>query len=284
LKLQLPSDPVRLWEVSVGGRPVTARQAGDETLIPLPATVDPNAPVEVKVRLGKPAIDRRHVSLVLPTVFAPVLKTQWNVNADQNHVLVSSGGNVEPMMPSRWPNGFDWLANRGLLPLIALAVLAVIAGIVGSTPFKLYAFAIAMVIAGAACWDALMNTAPAAPLQLSLPVLASGESVKLEVTNIPAWRAFISWPGFAMVMFGTIVTFLAWRVRESNLAWLVRWIAFGMIAIGLLLQTNGASWFYGLVMLAIAVPPPFISLPVARITAVCVATSFEVNSPSPLKF
>jgi hypothetical protein len=253
LKLQLPSDPVRLWEVSVGGRPVTARQAGDETLIPLPATVDPNAPVEVKVRLGKPAIDRRHVSLVLPTVFAPVLKTQWNVNADQNHVLVSSGGNVEPMMPSRWPNGFDWLANRGLLPLIALAVLAVIAGIVGSTPFKLYAFAIAMVIAGAACWDALMHTVPAAPLQLSLPVLASGESVKLEVTNIPAWRAFISWPGFAMVMFGTIVTFLAWRVRESNLAWLVRWIAFGMIAIGLLLQTNGASWFFGLVMLAIAV-------------------------------
>lgn len=252
LKLQLPSDPVRLWEVSVGGRPVTARQAGDETLIPLPATVDPNAPLEVKLRLGKPATDGQHVSLVLPTVFAPVLKTQWNVNADPNHVLLASGGTVEPMMPSRWPNGFDWLANRGLLPLIALAVLAVVVGIVGSIPFKLVALATACLIAGAAGWDALMHTEPVASLQLSLPVLASGESVKLDVTNIPAWRAFVSWPGVAVAILGAIVTFLAWRVRESKMGWLVRWIGFGMIATGLLLQTNGATWFFGWIMLAIS--------------------------------
>lgn len=255
LKLQLPGGPVRLWEVTVAGRPVTARQAGEETLIPLPATVDPNAPVEVKLRLGKPATDGQHVSLVLPTVFAPVLKTQWNVNADPNHVLLSNGGTVEPMMPSQWPNGFDWIANRGLLPLIALAVLAVVAGIVGivgSIQLKLYAFAIAFLIAGAAGWDALNHSVPAEPLQLSLPVLASGENVKLDVTNIPAWRAFVSWPGVLLVLLGAIVTILAWRVRESQNGWLVRWIAFGMIATGLLSQTNGASWFFGWVMLAIA--------------------------------
>ena len=67
--------------MAVNGRPVTARQAGDETLIPLPGGADPNAPVEVSLRLGKPALDKRHASLVLPTVFAPVLKTQWNVKA-----------------------------------------------------------------------------------------------------------------------------------------------------------------------------------------------------------
>ena len=55
LKLQLPAAPVRLWAVSVNGRPVTARQAGDATLIPLPGGADPNEPIEVSLRLGKPA-------------------------------------------------------------------------------------------------------------------------------------------------------------------------------------------------------------------------------------
>ena len=37
LRIQLPSEPVRLWEVTVNGEPVTARSSGDETLIPLAA-------------------------------------------------------------------------------------------------------------------------------------------------------------------------------------------------------------------------------------------------------
>ena len=264
LKLQLPGDPVRLWEVSVNGRPVTARQAGDETLIPLPGGADPNVPIEVSLRLGKPASDRRRASLKLPIVFAPVLKTQWNVKADENHVLIPSGGSVEPTVPAAWPNGFDWLGERGLVPLVALVVLAVGVAASNSIPIRLFALAIAILVAAGAGWLAFKQIEPAVPLQLSLPVLASGESVGLEVSNIPRWRATISWPGIGLGLVGFVLLSLAWRIRTAGgrwpVRWLARWIAFGLIACGLLLQNNGAPWFFGLLALSILL---FQFLPVA---------------------
>ncbi len=253
LKIKLPGDPVRLWAVSVNGRPVTARQAGDETLIPLPGGADPNVPVEVSVRLGKPALEKRHASLVLPTVFAPVLKTQWNVKADENHVLIPSGGTVEPTMPIVWPNGFDWLAERGLIPFIALAIIAIVGATASTVPIRLFALALAIVLAGAAGWDAFNHITPAAPLQLSLPVLASGEQVNLEVGNIPSWRAYLSLPGIAIAVAGGLLALLGWRIGASANAWLVRWIALGLISTGLLLQTNGAPWFFGLLVFTLVV-------------------------------
>ena len=57
-KVKLPAAPVRLWEVSVNGRPVTARQADDGTLIPLPGGTDPNIPVEVRLRSGQTGCSR----------------------------------------------------------------------------------------------------------------------------------------------------------------------------------------------------------------------------------
>ena len=112
---------------------------------------------------------------------------------------------------------------------------------------------LALLIAGFASWDAFKQIPPAAPLQLSLPVLASGESVNLEVGNIPSWRAYVSWPGIATAVVGVLFGVWAWRIRKLDMAWYARWIALGMIAVGLLLQTNGAAWFFGLLALIIAV-------------------------------
>ncbi|MFO1066217.1 MAG: hypothetical protein U0892_20355 [Pirellulales bacterium] len=117
LKVRLPAEPVKLWAASVNGRPVTARQAGDDTLIPLPGEADPNTSIEVSLRLGKPASDAGSAALELPTVFAPVLKTQWNINGDENHVLIPNGGNVEPTVPVRYPNGLDQLLQSDLCSL-----------------------------------------------------------------------------------------------------------------------------------------------------------------------
>jgi hypothetical protein len=91
LKIRLPDAPVRLWEATVNGQPVTARQADDATLIPLPGGTDPNLPVEVRLRLGKPTVDESNPRLTLPIVFAPVLKTQWNIVGDEKYVLVPDG-------------------------------------------------------------------------------------------------------------------------------------------------------------------------------------------------
>ncbi|MDX1925544.1 MAG: hypothetical protein SFV81_03440 [Pirellulaceae bacterium] len=251
LKLQLPGEPVKLWAVAVNGRPVTARKAGDATLIPLPSGADPNAPIEVSLRLGKPAQDKRQASLQLPTVFAPVLKTQWNLKPDENHVLVPMGGSVEPTMPVVWPNGFDWLAGQGLLPLVGLAVLAIVVVTINSIPVRLMAMALAIIVAVAASMFAFQHIEPAVPLQLNLPVLASGEVVGLEVGNTPQWRAFISWPGVALVMAGTVLLVIVGQLKTATRFWFMPWIACGLVACGLLMQNNGATWFFGALALAI---------------------------------
>ena len=253
LKLQLPTDPVRLWAVSVNGQPVTARRAGNETLIPLPGGTDPNTPVEVSLRLGKPAQDKRTASLELPTVFSPVLKTQWNVKADVNHTLIATGGSVGPKVPVMWPNGFDSLAQRGLIPLASLALLTVVIAFVRSLALRLIALALSVMVAVAATWDALTHLVPSPPLQLSLPVLASGESLSLEVGNLPSWRAMVSLPGVAIVVAGCLLALLTFRKRVPKAGWFVRWIAMGMIAAGVLLQTNGAPWFFALLTLVVLV-------------------------------
>ena len=117
---------------------------------------------------------------------------------------------------------------------------------------RLFALAIAIVVAGGAGLDAFNQITPAAPLQLSLPVLASGESVDLEVGNIPSWRAYISWPGVAIAMVGSLSLLALASLPELTVSgWLLRWIALGLIAAGVLLQTNGAPWFFGLLALAI---------------------------------
>ncbi|MEZ6149014.1 MAG: hypothetical protein R3C09_02745 [Pirellulaceae bacterium] len=122
LKVKLPAEPVRLWAVSVNGQPVTARRAGEDTLIPLPGGTDPNIPVEVSLRLGKPAVDESNPQLALPIVFAPVLKTQWNVVGDEKHVLIASGGTVAPPVPVLRPSGFEWLAQDGMLSLLLIGL------------------------------------------------------------------------------------------------------------------------------------------------------------------
>ena len=57
---------------------------------------------------------------MLPTVFAPVLKTEWNVRGDDQRVLVPAGGTVEPPVPVLRPSGFDGLARRGTSSLLAV--------------------------------------------------------------------------------------------------------------------------------------------------------------------
>jgi hypothetical protein len=251
LKLQLPGEPVRLWEVAVNGRPVTARQAGDATLIPLPGGADPNVPIEVSLRLGKPALEKGSALLALPTVFAPVLKTQWNVRANEQHVLIPRGGSVEPTVPVAWPNGFDWLADQGLIPFVVLAVLLSTCAFVHLKPLRLIALCIAVIVAGFAFWEAFSQIQPLAPLDLNLPVLASGESVDLEVANLPAWRAYLSVPGLVIGVLGIVVLLMSCRSPDSRTRGIVQWISYGLIAVGVLMQPNGAPWFFGLVAIAV---------------------------------
>lgn len=254
LRVKLPEEPVRLWAVSVNGQPVTARQTGTDTLIPLPSAADPNAPMEVKLRLGKPAIEDAYAELKLPVIDSPVLKTKWSLQCDYNYVLTFVDGTVEPTVPVLWPNGFEWIADKGLFSTIAVVVLALFGGIVasqrGMIRFSAILFyGLAIFVAGAAFVQAVKEAGPPIPLQMDLPVLAAGESLSVNVHAIPLWRVQVSWTGVGLILGGLGVLMIAWFARKSATVrfWLMT--SFALLSVGALLQANGGVIFFAAVAL-----------------------------------
>ncbi len=257
-KIKIPGDPVRLRAVSVNGQPVTARQADDGTLIPLPGGTDPNIPIEVSLRLGKPAVKKSYPELALPVVFSPVLKTQWNVTGDEKHVLVPTGGTVEPPVPVLRPSGFDWVAKQGIISLFVIGLFTFI-GIWSrdKTGFwrmlGLLSLAIAIFVSCRTAQTALAQTGSPEPLQLSLPILSAGETVQLTVNNMPVWRVDLSLMGLAAALAGIGMIVWSFRKHETFRRMQIRCGGMLLIALGVLLQGDGAPWFYGLLALTILI-------------------------------
>jgi hypothetical protein len=254
LRLKLPGDPVRLWEVSVDGNPVTARQDGDTTLIPLPAGSDPNIPVQISVRLGKPAVSESRPYLALPTVDAPVLKTQWSITGDEKHVLSPGSGTVTPPQPVLPRNGFHWVVTRGLVPLLVIGLLSIFGYWARnqSTFLQLTALACFLIAIGVSLSTAavaISQRRPPLPLTLSLPILSAGEPIALQVYNTPLWRVNLSWYGLTTIVIG--LTVMVWSFFKEELRTLTLSAGIFLLALGILWQGDGASWFYGLLTMAI---------------------------------
>jgi hypothetical protein len=255
-RIKLPAAPVRLWEVSVDGRPVTARKADEVTLIPLPGATDPNTPVEVSLRLGKPTVDESNLVLTLPIVEAPILKAQWNVAGDEQRVLVPDGGTVTPPIPVLRPSGFDWVARRGILSLLLIGLFSGAGvwgwrqsgsmGVVG-----LCSLAVAIAISAATASAALSQSGAPSPLRLSLPILSAGDTVELQIKNTPLWRVNAS--GFGLTTLLSGIAAIVWSLTEQGKRslWLLRCVGIFLIALGVLAQGDGAPWFFGLLALVL---------------------------------
>ncbi|MCA9263810.1 MAG: hypothetical protein KDA60_08160, partial [Planctomycetales bacterium] len=266
LKIKLPDDPVRLWEVAVGGRPVTARQANGMTLIPLPGGADPNLPVEVRLRFGKPTVRASRPVLTLPIVFAPVLKTEWNVVGDERRVLVPSGGTVAPPVPVLSPSGFDWLVKRGLPQLAVILVLTCVgawaAGKSGLLQFVgVLAVTAAILVSLGATIRSLAQIQSPAPLRMSLPILSAEEVVRLQVVNMPLWRATLSWLGVGLLGVGIAVIAWSFVDQVSGRKGMLRLGGVLLAALGVLCHGNSAPWFFGLLVIAIIC---FVLVPAAK--------------------
>ena len=265
LRIQIPADPVRLWAVSVNGQPVTARQAEDATLIPLPGGTDPNIPIEVRLRLGKPTVKGSQPKLTLPVVFAPVLKTQWDISGDEHHVLVPGNGKVKPPVPVLRPSGFEWVAQRGIVSLFVIGLLACI-GIWWrdkSAEWRMLGLAIlgtAILGSYQVAMTAYSQIKGPEPLQLSLPILAAGETVELQVSSMPLWQVNLSWICLAAALTGIALLALSFRKSATSSRMVLRCVGMLAIAMGVLLQGDSATWFYGLLgvtMLLLFVRPAY---------------------------
>jgi hypothetical protein len=294
LSLELP-DSVRLWAVAVGGQTVNARSSEKATLIPLPAAIDPNTPVEVRMRLGRKAEEGRRPSITLPKVAATVLKTEWSITGDESQTLVPVGGTVEPAAPVLPPTGFSGLARRGMMPLAVTVLTMLLGGWLMRSEQKSFRFfgvlamLAAVVVALWAAFMALNHPQTVAPLRFSLPVTMPGEAIELKVRTLASWAAGLSWLGIAVSLAG--VATIAMPLFRPDLAkGRPTWLAgIALVAIGVLLHRSSDSWFFfGLAGLIAWLLPPWGNLRLGKAAAAllmllflpaCIAGAEEIAPP-----
>ncbi|MDB4358754.1 hypothetical protein N9Z18_00775 [Verrucomicrobiales bacterium] len=256
LKVELP-ESVRLWSVTVAGKPATARATESATLIPLPGGSDPNVPVEVRLRLGRPAVDGANPLIALPRVGAPVLKTEWNIHGDERRVLIPTGGTVEPPTPVLRPSGYTWITRQALgVMAIVVAFAGVGVWLSGLGSFLRFpgflALLAAVLCSCAAALHAAAMVGGTVPLKLSLPVLTAGEAVEITVQNSGLWQANVVWLGVAALVIGVVALIRSLLANPPLGKSGLRTAAVFLIAIGLLMQRGGAEWFFWFLAVAIA--------------------------------
>ncbi|MGB6222902.1 hypothetical protein [Haloferula sp.] len=265
LEVRLP-EGARLWETMVLGERVNARRDGEKTLIPLPAQVDPNEPIEVILRYGEEKIGES-VSLLAPEVGTAVAVTNWTLTGDEDRRLVPKGGTAELVRPVMTETGFEWIASRGRLGASMVLFLAALGFVLRK--FKSIGVLGLVAMGGAVLWSFLLaneamdqRRTSLATLEYTAPAVLVGDQLVVEVANIEAWKSMVS--GFGVFLMLAGVGFLVWALlravgRDKHV---LTCIGGGvcLIAWGLLAQRGGAVLFFGVfgLMLLIGAVVPWL--------------------------
>jgi hypothetical protein len=222
LRLVLPTG-VKLWEARVDREVVTARTDGEQTLVPLPARMNPNEPVEVALRLGQPARGSgRTVELVAPRLLVPTVINEWIVRGDSERVLVPTGGTAGLASPVLPPTGFEWIARHARTGVAWLLTAVTLGGIL------LRARSGWRVPAGLLCgaggiFVALVLALHAADasheivreLNYASAVVPAGDEVAIRLANVAPARALVSTWGLVAAAVGVVAGLAAlvqaWR-------------------------------------------------------------------------
>ena len=247
LRMTLPAGAV-LWEARVDREVVTAGRDGEQMLLPLPARANPNEPVEVNLRIGQPAKDGgTDVVIAAPQLTVPVIIDEWTVQRDSDRLLVPRAATAELTNLPLTENGFEWLARHGLMSTVVLFLFTTLAALLlrGEGPVRLgsglatalLAAGMALLLAGSA---SIGNRPNAAELNYAAAMFPAGETASIHVSNLPAWRALISWWGVAAVAAGLGLGVAGW-LRGSRVAGVGAAL---LVGAGLLAQRPGAPWFY----------------------------------------
>ncbi len=254
LRLALPEGS-KLWEARVDNEIVNARTDEGQTLIPLPARLNPNEPVAVKLRLGQAATGNGlKVKLIAPRTLAPSVINEWSVRADTGRQLAPRSGNAELIRPALTETGFEWISARGRFSAVFLFGLTALSVLLLRTtaPRKqllalviLANVALAMLLlAAGATIDRRVNLRE---LTYAATMVPAEEGVTITVANLHPWLALASGWGVAAIVVGAMVTELS-RRRGFTFA-LSGGVA--LVASGLLAQHGGAVLFYTAAALAV---------------------------------
>jgi hypothetical protein len=109
-RLTIP-DGSQLWSATINGTSAVPVQDGKSSLIPLPQSSDPDAVLELALKLASQSADTRRIQIAAPTSDAPVMLADWKIEPDTGRRLVFEKGSVRPADGSPDNSGFSQLAR-----------------------------------------------------------------------------------------------------------------------------------------------------------------------------
>jgi hypothetical protein len=257
LELTLPTG-ASLWEARVAGEVVNARVAGALTLIPLPASLDPNAPVEVRVRMGQTSENAKKPVLSAPVLAAPTMFASWKITGDRGRLLVPvSAQGAETGAHALTETGFEWLRNfrhPGMLVLCIAIVAGLALGCVRKMGTRVLAVIALLIAVGFSVMLAVESSEQRrvnqGTLNYAAPIVAPGETVTVTLKNVANWEAMLNWGGIAIAVVGVGLMGIGIFGTHKGLLPAVGW---ALVACGLLTQHLGAPLFFAWLALFIVI-------------------------------
>jgi hypothetical protein len=250
-RLAIP-DGTQLWSATVNGAATVPVQDGKSTLIPLPQSSDPNAVLELDLKLATQSTDPNQIHLAAPTADAPVMLAQWKLEPDTGQRLVYRSGSLMPVGGAPDNSGFAQMVRlfsgdnfkRALTWLIGILVLAATAAIVWRRAAQagLYRSGAAAVLVLFAslllCLMRLAGLAEAAaitiPTDLTFlaPVQQAGTALTVAVSNIadqPTGWMFLRYSCLALAALALwTIGFPRFKTAAAIGGWLLlAWAALG---------------------------------------------------------
>lgn len=94
-RLTIPAE-AQLWSASINGAPVVPVADGNVSLIPLPRSNDPNAVLELDLKMAARSKEAGRVVVAAPIADAPVMLAQWKIEPDTGQRLIYQSGSLRP--------------------------------------------------------------------------------------------------------------------------------------------------------------------------------------------
>jgi hypothetical protein len=212
-RLTIPAG-AQLWSVSVNGAEAVPVSDGADSLIPLPQSADPNAVLELDLKMASTSSDPQHVRIEAPVADAPVMLAEWKLEPDTGQRLVYQDGSVMPAGGALDVSGFAQLARLW-------------------TGEK---------------WEKSIAHAPR-DITLLAPVQQAGSRLRVAVLNVAdrttAWTA-LGWVWPALL--GLAVWMLVWAGGAARFAFASRVCGWTLLAWAALRIPNGAGIFIWVVL------------------------------------
>jgi len=256
IRMQLPEGNT-LWTAKADGVLINARVDGNELILPLPPTQDPNRYRSLEVRYGGTAENPSKVTVGPPVLSAPMTVAEWKVVGD-NH-LTPIGGNVKPLEMAVTMNGFDQVSKgfrylAGVLFLLLGGVFLIHEKIKDKwlTLFGniwLVAALLLALVFMVGSYDTHVDSLK--EFNVVAPVVSDQQSVFLELRNDESAPSSLSAMGIILSLAG-LGLFVAGLIRKEVSKSIFKSLALLLILLGCLMHVGGASYLYFILALIAA--------------------------------